>query len=162
VDDVAEKLFVRRARRGGGNVMKYWPALAVVASLLSSGSHAGEASLEQKMNLQERCSKQARLEFSQSGYDELKKLESYSSHYNAKMERCLIRIDSRDGVSVVAIVEDAFERRVFASYFWTNPTGKKYWEVKPSTCEFYPLGQPKQVCDSIEEFDAFSEILMNN
>lgn len=102
------------------------------------------------------------MEFLQSGYDDQKKLDSYDSHYSISLERCLVRIETRDATSIRKFVEDAFERRVLAAYFWTNTGNKKYWDVAPAYCEFIPMGKPKVICNSEEQFDKYTNMLMEN
>ena len=72
---------------------------------------------------------------------------------------CYVRITStlsKSGVYGV-VVYDAFERRVFASYSWSNYSKRSAPEVKPSVCEVHPPQQPTVYCQSSEEFNSLVE-----
>ncbi len=82
----------------------------------------------------------------------------YTSHLDPQRNICYVRVmtvtTAHGNPSDSVVVYDAFERRVFADYVWSNPTGKKYWEVKPLKCEVYPPGHDAITCGSDAEFDS--------
>jgi hypothetical protein len=124
---------------------------------------ADDATRQQKMDLQERCSRQAEHVFKQSGWRE--DLGSgYQSHYNMALGRCLIEMDGRDAnekfVTTTKSVTDAFENRVFALYVWMSQPPKKYWEVPPFQCELTPSANEKRTCTTEQEVDDFAAGLM--
>lgn len=89
----------------------------------------------------------------------------YQSHYNLKLQKCLVLIERdtsyytpKTGTGFqakTAELSDAYERRVYASYWWQSQPGKKYWEVPPSGCDLVPTLAEKRTCSSREEWDAF-------
>jgi len=128
-----------------------------VLCLLLTATGASAQSLEQ----QAICAKQARIAFEEYSGDPKssgrnKITNDYESHYNPKLNRCFIAIDTTEPmgkeVFVTALLMDAFERRVYAS---SSRTGKKYWEVPPTTCDLTPTSQDKRTCSSKDEYDAF-------
>jgi hypothetical protein len=83
----------------------------------------------------------------------------YTNHYNTKLGKCLVLLEAH-GMSEhkparSKTLMDAFERRVYADYFWINTGPKKYWEVAPKTCQITPSLRQTKTCNSEEEFDAF-------
>jgi hypothetical protein len=137
--------------------------LAVLMLCMTSGLMAQP----QTPSLQEQsiCAKQAKIAFeewnaSRNKVPDLKPFNGdYQSHYNSKLNKCLILIEGIDEMNgqilTSATLMDAFERRVFAHYLWETKEGKKYWEVPPTACELIPTSQEKTDCSSKEEFDAF-------
>ena len=85
--------------------------------------------------------------------------QDYQSHYNTKLNRCLVSIEAHDQVGkqsvTSALLMDAFEHRVFAQYGWGSREGKDYWEVPPETCVLSPTPRDKRACSSKDEYDAF-------
>jgi hypothetical protein len=109
------------------------------------------------LDLQEKCSLQARREFTQFGWD--KQLGSYINHYNTKLNRCFIVLESHVGDLTTKVLSDAFEGDTYASYEWHSHPPKKYWEVPPSVCTvtIYSKQDPQDsspwFCHSSDEFD---------
>jgi hypothetical protein len=109
------------------------------------------------LDLQEKCSLQARQEFTQSGRN--KQLASYINHYNSKLNKCFIVIESSVGDTTTKFLSDAFEGDIYANYEWRVDKGKKYWEVPPSVCTvtIYSKQDPQDsspwFCHSSDEFD---------
>jgi hypothetical protein len=141
--------------------------LGVLAVVLLAGAIPAHS---QTLDDQERCASQARKAFdweNESKKSPGAKLmhtvsSDYESHFNTKMKKCLILIQSvttipsLDGNSSNTVtLMDAYERHVYAYYLWTSSPTKKYWEVKPMSCELIPAVQPKKNCADREEFDAF-------
>jgi hypothetical protein len=83
----------------------------------------------------------------------------YQSHYNVKIEKCLLLIEAthvvngQAGTSVT--LSDAYEHRVYAIYMWISRENKKYWEVPPFACDLIPTQRDERYCTSREEFDTF-------
>ena len=137
-------------------------AIAILADLASSAQ-------AQSLDLQAKCSAEARKAFQE--YSTEDKLDSaklgispplsldYQSHYNTKVNRCLILTEKtsfQGGLTNTAInLWDALERRNYASWLWQSHPTKKYWEVPPITCELAPNYKDKKNCSTREEFDVF-------
>jgi hypothetical protein len=110
------------------------------------------------LDLQEKCSLQARREFTQDW--EKVPFTSFNNHYNNRLNKCfiLIVIDGNDGEYRHLL--DAFEgqTKTYADYEWHVDKVKKHWEVPPSLCTVnirseqdgrdYPW-----FCHSSDEFD---------
>ena len=118
----------------------------------------------QSLQEQALCAKQAKIAFEEYSGDPKasgpnKITNDYESHYNPKLNRCFIAIDTTERMGqeyfTTALLMDAFERRVYASYGWMSHTGEKYWEVPPTTCELTPSTKEQTHCSSKDEYDAF-------
>jgi hypothetical protein len=135
--------------------------LAALTLCMTSGLMAQP----QTPSLQEQaiCAKQAKIAFQEwnaSGKKDLKPInDDYQSHYNKKLDKCFVSIETTDLVGkqsvTTAVLLDAFERRLFAQYGWSSEENKKYWEVAPATCDLIPTPREQTTCSSKEEFDAF-------
>jgi hypothetical protein len=83
----------------------------------------------------------------------------YESHYNAKINRCLMLVTRIMTVGNKSHTSknlyDAIERRPYAGYVWIAREDKKYWEVPPVSCELTPTHNETQYCKSEDEFNAF-------
>ena len=135
-----------------------WAGFAVI--VMATGSVRG-----QSLDDQEICAKQAKVAF--EGYysgrgSTVKPISvNYRSRYNLKLNRCFVSIQTSDmvGNQIVtgAVLIDAFERRIYASYSFTSPEpNKKYVGIGPQlSCVLAPLGQAQTHCSSKDEFDAF-------
>jgi hypothetical protein len=133
----------------------------VLLCLLLVASNASAQSLQE----QALCAKQAKAaveEWNGSGskLPDVKSIsEDYQSHYNTKLNKCLVSIQAFDQVGkqwvTSAVLMDAFERRVFAQYGWGSRENKKYWEVPPDTCDLTPTSKDETHCSSKDEYDAF-------
>jgi hypothetical protein len=137
-------------------------ALATVAGF-ASPAHS------QTLDLQMACSVQAKKAFQE--YSAEDRVESakvgistlsidYQSHYNTKINRCLILTDKTSltgggQTSTSVILWDALERRTYANWLWQSHRTKKYWEVPPISCELTRSFEDRKNCTSREEFDAF-------
>jgi hypothetical protein len=91
-----------------------------------------------------------------------KSVDNFQSHYNAKLNRCLLLINR---VSVMplatnlsnqqrqSVLVDANERRYYATYIETQLAE----ETKPKIerCELRPTMRSRTVCSTRDEFDAF-------
>jgi hypothetical protein len=123
----------------------------------------------QTLDLQVACSVQAKKTFQE--YSAEDRLESakvgmstlsidYRSHYNTKINRCLILTDKTSltgggQTSTSVILWDVLERRTYAIWLWQSHPAKKYREVPPISCELTRSFNDKKNCTSREEFDAF-------
>jgi hypothetical protein len=139
------------------------PAVWIAIITIASGASVSAQSLQE----QALCSAQAKRTFQEdaSKWDLDNKqigiqtiLFDYQSHYNKKLNRCLIlttRLSVLGGeTSTTKLLYDAFERRDYASYLWTAKKDKKYGEVVPF-CELSSgYGQTKS-CKSEAEFNGF-------
>jgi hypothetical protein len=119
--------------------------------LLTSGASA--QSLEQ----QALCAKQAKIAL-QEYEDDNRKLSpnlnqhsEYQSHYNTKLDKCLINIQTMifgdNNITTSVLLMDAFEQRVYASYVWASP--------QVNSCDLILSSQDQRTCSSKEDFDAF-------
>jgi len=52
---------------------------------------------------------------------------------------------------------DAYKNRLYAFYLWMpDPKRvKKYWEMRPISCELTPPVREKRLCSSEDEYDTF-------
>ena len=123
----------------------------------------------QSLDLQAKCSAEARNAFQE--YSAEDKADSaklgispplsfdYESHYNTKINRCLILTEKMwpagKQTSTAINLWDANERRSYGSWLWTSDPVKKYWEVRPIACELVPNYKDKKNCSTKEEFDGF-------
>ena len=116
--------------------MRCTVAIAIIVVASSVAARAQSPSLQE----QGICAAQARKTFQEDSYKwdlEQKQMNlgmttisfDYQSHYNAKINRCLIlttRMSTFGGeTSTAKNLYDAFERRDYASYLWTSRAGKK-------------------------------------
>lgn len=118
-------------------------------------SKLADNSARERLELQQKCANQAEKIFSQQGY----KLNgprpaSYQSHYNAKLNKCFMTLDSMV-LGDQRFLFDAYEQREYAEYMLLPEKGKKYWEVQPQSCALIPSSADKSRCKSEEEYKAF-------
>jgi hypothetical protein len=133
--------------------------VAGITVIIASVASAQAQSLEE----QGICAKQAKIAFDDYNADSNKLSNSiritgdYESHYNTKLNKCLIAIETtyRTGTEFLttALLMDAFERRVYANYGWVSHPDKKYWEVPPITCDLIPTSQTQSHCSSKQMTD---------
>jgi hypothetical protein len=146
-------------------VRQLWAGFAVI--VIATGSVRG-----QSLDDQEVCAKQAKVAF--DGYyssrgPAIKPISvDYRSLYNPKLNRCFVFIQTRDMIgsqlATGAVLMDAFERWIYASYSFTSPeTNKKDVGIGPQfSCVLSPLNQTQTHCSSKEEFAAFVAEYMQN
>lgn len=108
----------------------------------------------ENLEMQGKCAQQAGEVFLQLGYKN-GGFDSYQSHYNTKLNKCFMLIDSIQGTTVNKSLLDAYEQRSYAMYMWMADKVKKYWEVPPVTCEFTPPSEDKRRCNSEGEYNTF-------
>jgi hypothetical protein len=128
-----------------------WSLILTAAAVSSISGQAWAQTLQQ----QEMCAKQAKEYFEDQIRD-----GDYQSHYNTKLGKCLVLIHQTlspgagVGVQIIRQLSDAYERYIYADYFWMSVQGKKYWEVKPMVCELTPTLAEKRLCENDDEFKA--------
>jgi hypothetical protein len=108
---------------------------------------------------QEVYAKHAKVAFQEYSADEQKSgikpfTSDYQSHYNTKLDKCLIRIEETipsDGEFITnVLLFEVFERRLYASYF--SKSGSKVLTY----CDLIPtFHDEKTFCSSRGEFDSF-------
>jgi len=136
----------------------------VIACILGLSLTAGEVAAVQAQSLQEQaiCAQQAKTAFqdynnvgSVPGFKLL--TSNYQSHYNTKLNKCLVLITEMSEMDGQLITSedllDAFEHREFADYIWQTKEGKNVSSAPPY-CTLTPKMQQEKAC-SKEEFDAF-------
>lgn len=106
-------------------------------------------------DLQAKCAKQASDVWKAGGWDR-KKLATYSNHYNDKLQKCFMRIDTsteESGADVTfETVMDAFESKGYAEFIWR--VDHNSGDSKSMRCSaILPTGEAI-TCTSPEEFDA--------
>jgi hypothetical protein len=106
-------------------------------------------------DLQAKCAKQALDVWKAGGWDR-KKTATYSNHYNEKLKKCFMRIDTateESGADVTfETVMDAFESKGYAEFIWK--VDHKSGDSKSMRCSaILPSGEAI-TCTSPEEFDA--------
>jgi hypothetical protein len=117
------------------------------------------------LDMQEKCAKQARIEFNRAGFDK-DETANFTNHYNPKLNKCFVDIFSAKShltpyvPTAFRSVSDAFEGKGFGEYMWINNSGKKYWEVKPFVCKVTLLSGEEKYCESDKEFDELVKIYM--
>ena len=130
-----------------------------ILCLLLTATTASARSLEQ----QAICAKQAKVAFEEYSADPKssgpKKLTNdYESHYNPKLNRRLMAIQTTELMGketyVTALLMDAFQRHVYAAFNWLSHEGKEYGEA-PIICQLTPTSQTQTHCSSKDEYDAF-------
>lgn len=121
-----------------------------------------------RLELQDRCAKQAREEFDHQEQEtralsgQKSALDDFSNHYNEGLNRCFLLVESTGPTMASATLWDAFDRQVMGSYVWVNPKGKPYWEVGPTQCRVVlPSGEEK-TCKSEDEFNALIKSYMGD
>jgi hypothetical protein len=139
-------------------------ALATAALLIIGFTGYANLAYPQTLDLQATCATQAKKVFQEweteaKGFGSKRVSADYQSHYNTKIKKCLVLINTLDQVGGEFLTGinllDAFERRYYASYGWSSKPGKKYWEVPPLICELIPSSRQKKICTTQEEFEAF-------
>lgn len=84
------------------------------------------------IDLQEKCAKQAREQYRQSGLEK-EAAAGFSNHYNEKFNKCFMVIENTDAKTTPGTIWthktliDAFEGKVFATYAWHTVKDKKHW-----------------------------------
>jgi len=106
------------------------------------------------------CDEQAARRFRENTPDKERDWDSYTSHYDPRVNVCYVRINRTfvgTANALTLTITDAFEGRVYATYVWSNPGNKKFWEVPPSNCEINVPGKDTIKCTSSDEFDSLTE-----
>jgi len=110
----------------------------------------------QSLNFDAMCKAQAEKEFRKNWNE---KGASYQNHYNTKLKKCLMLIETLgqvgDQPSISKTLLDAYEGRVYATFYFVADKVKKYWEVPPKECTLVPSFSNKRYCTTEEEFEEF-------
>lgn len=122
--------------------------------------------VEQVVSLenQGKCAAQAKNAFQEMGFKP-SDIAGYENHYDARLGKCFILVESTDTISPKTIMThrtlfDAFEGRSYGEYAWRSEENKKYWEVAPFVCRVdSPTGEP-QKCKTDDEFKELVKIYM--
>jgi hypothetical protein len=131
--------------------------------------------LSQSIDVQEKCASQAQISYRESereSREHSKRLgaffpgsSAYRSHYNTKLQRCLMLVDQAqtlgDQTSAGATLMDANERRAYAIYIWIGQENENQSEAPPIVCELIPSWADRRNCTSRNEFDAFVAAYMH-
>lgn len=128
----------------------------VVASKPETPFTPNNATLSQ----QKMCDEQAAKRFNEYIDQKARDFDSYTSHYDPSVNVCYVRVNQTLVEKIPgnsSTITDAFEGRVYATYLWSNPKGKKYWEVAPTMCEIYLPAKDVITCSSSNEFDSLTE-----
>ncbi len=112
------------------------------------------------MELQERCSKQAREQYNAEGWRE-EPMASYTNHYNDKLNKCFLLIQNtalpktkNELVVRMRVLVDAFEGKTYAEF---PSVGSR---AMPDICNgTSPTGEEKR-CHSDSEFDDLVKLYM--
>jgi hypothetical protein len=126
-----------------------------VLCLLLTATTASAQSLEQ----QAICAKQAKVAFEKYNADSKEfakeaapNFTEYQSHYNTKINKCLIDIDGmfigNGTTTTFALLMDAYEQRIYAQYFGGGSPGN-------DSCDLTPSFKEQTHCSSKDEYDAF-------
>lgn len=118
------------------------------------------ASKSANLDLQARCADQAAKTWKSGEWDKLKNA-TYSNHYNASMNKCLMRIENslpdRSGAVFASDrIVDAYEGKVYGEMTWRLDAAGNAMRCKVTL----PTGEEVQ-CTSPEEFDSLVEQFMN-
>ena len=126
------------------------------------------AKLEAKardFSLQEKCAKQARVEFERWGYAK-EAFADLTNHYNERLNKCFLALETRSadksGSYINKFLADAYEGKQYAEYSWFNPSGsgQKFWEVAPDSCKVTMQSGQEITCKSSEEYDELIKFYM--
>lgn len=115
------------------------------------------------LDLQIKCSEQAKKAFVQSGL-KANDLAAFQSHYNATLKKCFIDTSNTSVYGKTTWnyrnIYDAIEGKEYGIYIWHTDPIKKYWEVPPIKCEVESLQGEQQYCNSEKEFSKLVNIYM--
>jgi hypothetical protein len=148
------------AYRQSATIYAQQAELAALGSQVSAGKErANSASLD----LQAKCSAEARKTFAESGF-KASDGAGYENHYNTKLNRCFVDVQNiKPDATVIWTyrnVFDAFEGKQYGTYAWRTEGGKKFWEVAPVICEVTSPTGERQFCHSDEEFSKLVKVYM--
>jgi hypothetical protein len=118
------------------------------------------------LDLQEKCARQARQQFTLSGWDK-NPMAGFGNHYNSEIGRCFVQIEDTEedktnpGTFITSKnLSDAFEGKTYAEYIWHSDKAKKYWEVPPLMCRVTLPSGEERYCHSSDEFDELVKVYM--
>jgi hypothetical protein len=148
--------------------MRKTPSVLLAIGFVACGAVARAETLD----VQERCAWQARRAFQELESENRAEfrpsasirpgVSDYQSHYNTKLDRCLMLIHRKTFVPLSAnlsdqqrqsVLVDANERRYYAIYIESQLAAEP--NPRLDTCELIPGMRLKTTCKSREEFDAY-------
>jgi hypothetical protein len=134
-----------------------------LSALESQLSAENERAKSATLDLQSKCSEQARKAFAEIGYKSSDGA-AYQNHYSARLNKCFIETDKTAAHEKTIWrwrnLFDAFEGKQYGTFAWRNQGEKKYWEVAPYICNaIAPNGETKQ-CASEDEFSSLIRTYM--
>lgn len=137
--------------------MAYYFILFLPHHQVNSVKSVLESSAE-NVELENKCFAAASDFFKEGGFDP--KNSGFQNHYNRKLNKCFINIKSarieEDGrLRLYKALYDVYNRKIYGEYSWRPENGKKYWEVKPSSC--FMLDNP---CGTIDDYENFVKTYM--
>ena len=122
-----------------------------------------QAEIKSGVEVQSKCADQAEKVFRDGGWEK-KPSADFTDHFNFSLGKCMMNIRNLEMLNgnpmQQQILEDAFEGKVYGNFIWSNPDGKKYWEVVPLECDVTSLSGEKKVCHSSDEYDALLKSFM--
>jgi hypothetical protein len=133
-------------------------------------SKVDEKGTTSSLELQAKCSEQARKFFSDMGFAK-NDMAGFENHYNSQMNKCFVQVSSSKAFKTDAKkssstlwtyrnVFDAFEGKEYGSFAWHDKEGKKYWEIPPFQCEVTLPSGEKKFCHSDDEFTDLVKVYM--
>jgi hypothetical protein len=139
-----------------------WQVVELDSKLKDKSAQQTLEQNKQNFDLENKCSHEAQTVYLQLGYKN-GGLDYFQSHYNSKLNKCLMVISSTDPktLSVSKNLFDAYEQKSFGTYFWMADKFKKNLEVAPKVCTLYPDQPNHSSCKSESEFTDFANGLMN-
>lgn len=115
------------------------------------------------LDMQAKCANQATNMFKESGLGK-ERISSYTNHYQPKLNKCFVKFSTLKhegkGTSIYMSIQDAFEGKGYAEYYWINNQGQQAWQVKPFLCKVTLLSSKETNCQSQEEFDELAKVYM--
>jgi hypothetical protein len=123
------------------------------------------------MNLesQEKCADGARKSYLADGWDKAKAntLNSYTNHYNEKLNRCFIEVvstqitPSTGRIFTSRQVSDAFEGRLYSAIYINKTKEDPPGSLPVFQCELNTPSGEKKSCRTVEEYETFIKQYMN-
>lgn len=110
---------------------------------------------EKSLELSKKCSDQSVIAFKQLGY-KIGTLDGYENHYNLKLNKCFILINSYESNYFSKSLIDAFELKSYAWFSQGIKKGGEYFH-----CELTVPGESNKICKTINEYDKFVFTYMN-
>jgi len=153
---IAIVVLVGIMRTQSSNIRELQNELGVLNAKLADRAKSDE--------LEARCAGRAGKVFDAAGYAR-SEFAVYTSHYNAELDKCVIRVlhtDTQNArekmIWAYVNVLDASDSKQYGTYAWHTVTSKKFLIVPPATCEVtLPTGEQK-TCHSMDEFEELVKV----